>query len=628
MLSWNVRGLNNPHKRDVVKNLLREWKCDIVCLQESKLDSTSSSLVKSLWGSPFVDWGALDAIHTIEGVILMWDKRVVERVDSVVGSFSISIVLKGVLDGFEWICSGVYGPTDGSLRDAMWAELDLVRSRWAGAWCLFGDFNVIRYPAKRLRCNSFSPAMFKFSDFIAKHSLIDLPLVGGEYTWFRDFDSPSMSKLDRVLMTTDWEEHFLNVTRTLPRVVSDHCPLLVEASGMSRGKSPFRFENMWLKVEGFVDKVHHWWNGYHFVGPPSYVLACKLKALKSDLKHWNKHVFGDVAFRKKSLLTELLDIDMREGRQKSKALFIKEGDNNTRFFHRIANSHRRTNQIRGVEVDGVLFEEESDITDQVVDFYKRLYQEPEAWRPTIDGLEFACLDEIERSMLEREFEKEEIIETLKDAEGDKALGPDGFTMAFFQKCWSVLEGDILAFFKDFHSHLVGSLYKLLAKVLAHRLRGVLDKLIFDSQNSFVGGRQILDLVLIANECLDSRLKSGIPGVIIKLDIEKAYDHVNWNALFYLRIGWALGQGGVGGLREQLLYVRMVLIFFEAIIGLKVNVGKSEIVLVGDVGDLNGLARILCCKVGTLPMRCLGMPKDSSIWNPIIEKMEKRLAGWK
>ena len=86
-------------------------------------------------------------------------------------------------------------------------------------------------------------------------------------------------------------------------------------------------------------------------------------------------------------------------------------------------------------------------------------------------------------------------------------------------------------------------------------------------------------------------------------------------------------------KDQLLYVRMVLIFFEAITGLKVNVGKSEIVFVGDVGDLNGLARILCCKVGTLPMRYLGMPlgahyKDSSIWNPIIKKMEKWLASWK
>ena len=52
-------------------------------------------------------------------------------------------------------------------------------------------------------------------------------------------------------------------------------------------------------------------------------------------------------------------------------------------------------------------------------------------------------------------------------------------------------------------------------------------------------------------------------------------------------------------REQLLYVRMVLIFFETITGLKVNVGKSEIVPVGDVENLNGLARILCCKVGSL-----------------------------
>ena len=57
----------------------------------------------------------------------------------------------------------------------------------------------------------------------------------------------------------------------------------MEAGGITKGKSPSRFENMWLKTAGFTDRVHSWWNRYSFSGSPSYVLANKLKALKGDI---------------------------------------------------------------------------------------------------------------------------------------------------------------------------------------------------------------------------------------------------------------------------------------------------------------------------------------------------------
>ena len=143
--------------------------------------------------------------------------------------------------------------------------------------------------------------------------------------------------------------------------------------------------------------------------------------------------------------------------------------------------------------------------------------------------------------------------------------------------------------KDYHPiSLVDSLYKLLSKVLANRLRCVLDKLISNSQNSFVKGRQILDSVLIANECLDSKLKSGISGVIVKLDIEKAYDHVNWNALFYLMERMSIGEKWGRWMKackyvSQCLLIGPSLVFFGSSRGLHQGDLVSIIVLVGDGG---------------------------------------------
>ena len=134
-----------------------------------------------------------------------------------------------------------------------------------------------------------------------------------------------------------------------------------------------------------------------------------------------------------------------------------------------------------------------------------MYKESKGWRPFVEGLEFDCIGDMERVWLERKFEREEIFQVVRDLEGDKALGPDGFTMAFYHHCWRVVEKDVLAVFEKFFQHckfekslnatfitlipkkndasnirdfwsisLVGSVYKILAKVLANHLRRVLD----------------------------------------------------------------------------------------------------------------------------------------------------------
>ena len=88
--------------------------------------------------------------------------------------------------------------------------------------------------------------------------------------------------------------------------------------------------------------------------------------------------------------------------------------------------------------------------------------------------------------------------------------------------------------------VIGSVYKILAKVLAGRLQKVLPNIISMDQGAFVKRRQILDGVLVANECVHSRNKDKIPGLICKLDLEKAYDTVDWRFLQYI-----LGKMGFG-----------------------------------------------------------------------------------
>ena len=93
--------------------------------------------------------------------------------------------------------------------------------------------------------------------------------------------------------------------------------------------------------------------------------------------------------------------------------------------------------------------------------------------------------------------------------------------------------------------LVRGLYKLLAKVLANRLKKVVGKVVSLSQNVLVEERQILDILLIANEAIDSQVKNNECGVMCKLNIEKAYDHLKWDFLLQVLQKMGFGDKWVG-----------------------------------------------------------------------------------
>lgn len=158
------------------------------------------------------------------------------------------------------------------------------------------------------------------------------------------------------------------------------------------------------------------------------------------------------------------------------------------------------------------------------------------------NIAFEAIGEEEANWPERNFEEEEVRHAVFDLAGAKAPGPDGFPMAFCQRFWKMVKKEVIDFVEEFSQSgklskgleasfialipkkagalgikdyrpisLLGRLYKILTKVLARRIQKVLPKIISSEQGAFVKGRQILDGILVASECVHSRLKERARG---------------------------------------------------------------------------------------------------------------------
>jgi len=159
------------------------------------------------------------------------------------------------------------------------------------------------------------------------------------------------------------------------------------------------------------------------------------------------------------------------------------------------------------------------------------------------------------------FSVDEVKDAVWDCDSFKSPGPDRVNFGFIKDFWCELRDDITRFINEFHRNgklakginttfivlipkvdnpqrlnefrpisLVGSMYKILAKLLANRLRGVLGSVISESQTAFIKNRQILDGILVANEVVDEATKLKKDLMLFKVDFEKAYDSVDWGYL--------------------------------------------------------------------------------------------------
>jgi hypothetical protein len=434
----------------------------------------------------------------------------------------------------------------------------------------------------------------EFQAFVNSMDLEDIPVLGRKFTWFHPNGS-SMSRIDRALLSVGWCDVWGTPSLWVhARDVSDHCLIVLSYSNVDWGPRPFRFNNHWLLHHDFASLVEEWWRSASITGWMGFVLKEKLNGLKGVIRTWNKEVYEALDTKIKILVEDIQDVDVKGELvplseeevlnrkknfvdlwhllkskesmvvQRSRVRWLKEGDDNTSYFHKCLKARGNGNFIRSLQVGEEWVDSPSLIRQATVEFFKNQFCVGRWLRPSLDGLTFPSLSEEANVTLISPFGLEEIEEVVSDCDGNKSPGSDGFNFNFVKKFWSLMKNEVRILFDQFHGNgslprgfssyfvalipkvssplslgdfrlisLLGCLYKLLAKVLAKRLAMVMDSLVASTQSAFLKGRYLVDGVMVVNEVVDMAKKSGKECLILKVDFEKAYDSVDWNFLDYM-----------------------------------------------------------------------------------------------
>ncbi|GKA21373.1 RNA-directed DNA polymerase, eukaryota [Tanacetum coccineum] len=278
----------------------------------------------------------------------------------------------------------------------------------------------------------------------------------------------------------------------------------------------------------------------------------------SELHH------NDIINERISLLKDIHDLDKRHSSdlaQKAKIQWAIEGDENSKYFHGIINKKRSQLAIRGVLVDGEWIEDPPKVKNEFLEHFSNRFSMPTGQTINLDSHMFQKISIDQNADLESDVSLEEIKKAVWECGTNKSPGPDGFSFEFIRKYWNIIQHDVVNAVKEFFSSskfppgsnssfitlipksldakmvkdfrpisLIGSFYKIVAKILSNRLCIVMPDLISDVQTAFISKRQILDGPFILNELISWCKYHKIKAMIFKADFEKAFDSVRWDYL--------------------------------------------------------------------------------------------------
>ena len=353
-------------------------------------------------------------------------------------------------------------------------------------------------------------------------------------------------------------------------------------------KKPFRFEHMWMSDVCCSRTVEAVWRE-DSAEPWGTKIIKKVDKCGKELESWSRKNFGNVRReleKKRQLLVHaekqairrgdpkrmrqlekeinvLMDKEAKMWVQRSWVLWLKDGDKNTRFFHSKASQRRRRNYINGLFDDsGSWTTNPTWISTTILNFYQQLFTSSNSsgFETVLESIPKLVTDEM-NDLLIVDFTSKEIETALKQMAPLKSPGPDGMPPLFYQSYLSLLGEDIVQGVLEYlnsgslppslcHSFinlipkvespkyiseyrpisLSNVLYRILAKVLANRLKKIMSQLISKHQSAFMLDRLITNNILVAFETLHYMRNhcTGKTGFMaLKLDISKTYDRVEW-----------------------------------------------------------------------------------------------------